>query len=81
MFLSNLLILQTNILFKLILLGQCVFYTCALFDQILKNYGIHSVLLRYTTHFVAMNAALFMGIIEYLKGVKTNVWEPTKRYQ
>ena len=81
MFSSNLLIQQTNILFKLTLLGQCIFYTCALFDQILKNYGIHSVLLRYTTHFVAMNAALFMGIIEYLKGVKTNVWEPTKRYQ
>ena len=65
-----LLILQTNILFKLTLLGQCIFYTCALFDQILKNYGIHSVLCVIHTHFVAMNAALFMGIIEYLKGKK-----------
>ncbi len=40
---------------------------------------IHILILRYITHFYYMNTALFIGLINYLKGVKTNVWEPTKR--
>ncbi len=32
-------------------------------------------------HYYYMNIALALGFIKYLKGVKTNVWQPTKRKQ
>lgn len=38
-------------------------------------------LLKYPGHFINMNLALFIGFIKYLKGVKSNAWQPTKRDQ
>ncbi len=38
-------------------------------------------LLKYPGHFIHMNAALLKGFYIYLKGVKSNAWEPTKRNQ
>lgn len=38
-------------------------------------------LLRYPGHFIHMNVALLKGFYIYLKGVKSNAWEPTKRNQ
>jgi len=35
--------------------------------------------LRFVTHFYTMNLALLIGLVKHIKGVKTNVWEPTKR--
>jgi cellulose synthase/poly-beta-1,6-N-acetylglucosamine synthase-like glycosyltransferase len=35
--------------------------------------------LRMVRHFAHMNLALFTGYFKYRNGVKTNVWEPTKR--
>jgi len=37
--------------------------------------------LRFINHFFTMNIALLLGFIEYAKGVKSNVWQPTKRNQ
>lgn len=37
--------------------------------------------LKYPGHFIHMNAALLKGFYIYLKGVKSNAWEPTKRNQ
>ncbi|MEA1876673.1 MAG: glycosyltransferase [Bacteroidota bacterium] len=51
------------------------------FDYFLKKVNIHIYLFRFITHFCAMNLALFIGFIRYGKGVKSNVWEPTKRNQ
>jgi len=50
-----------------------------LFDLVLGRYGKEILLLRFISHFYAMNSALFLGFVNYLKGVKTNVWQPTKR--
>lgn len=35
----------------------------------------------YIYHFVNMNFALLTGLIQYIKGVNTNVWQPTRRNQ
>lgn len=32
-------------------------------------------------YFYSMNVAMLVGLIKYLKGVRTNVWQPTKRNQ
>lgn len=37
--------------------------------------------LKYPGHFIHMNVALLKGFYIYLKGVKSNAWEPTKRNQ
>ncbi len=52
-----------------------------LIDLVLKKMRIHISLFRFITHFCAMNWALFVGFIRYGKGVKSSVWEPTKRNQ
>ena len=50
-------------------------------DFLLKKIKIHNVLLRFITHFMSMNLALLIGMIKAMKGVKSNVWKPTKRNQ
>jgi cellulose synthase/poly-beta-1,6-N-acetylglucosamine synthase-like glycosyltransferase len=49
------------------------------FDNLLHKIGVNIVILRLINHFAYMNLALLHGFIKYLKGIKTNVWEPTKR--
>lgn len=44
---------------------------------ILMSFGLATPL----AYFYAMNAALFVGFLRYLKGVKSSVWQPTKRNQ
>ncbi|MCK9255746.1 MAG: glycosyltransferase [Bacteroidales bacterium] len=50
-------------------------------DFLLKKINIHNVFLRFITHFITMNIALFTGMFKAMKGVKSNVWKPTKRNQ
>lgn len=52
-----------------------------LLDYLLKKLNLHFAIFRFITHFLGMNLALIIGMIRYLKGVKTNVWQPTKRHQ
>lgn len=52
-----------------------------LIDYFFKKLNIHISFLRFITHFCAMNLALFVGFMRYIKGVKSNVWQPTKRNQ
>jgi len=52
-----------------------------LMDFGLKSVNLHAPILRFLTHFLAMNLAMGVGFIRYLKGVKSNVWQPTKRHQ
>jgi cellulose synthase/poly-beta-1,6-N-acetylglucosamine synthase-like glycosyltransferase len=48
-------------------------------DWMFKHLGIQLLPLRGIRYFLWMNAALFMGWIQFLKGIKTNVWQPTQR--
>lgn len=50
-----------------------------LLDVLLKRLGINVLLLRNVRYFLLMNLALLQGFFKYLKGIQTNVWEPTKR--
>ena len=44
---------------------------------ILMSFGLATPL----AYFYVMNTALFVGFLRYLKGVKSSVWQPTKRNQ
>jgi hypothetical protein len=49
--------------------------------MVLKACSIHNALLRFATHFYGMNAALLIGFFRFIKGIDSNVWQPTKRNQ
>lgn len=52
-----------------------------LIDWLLYQLKVSSGPLRYWGHFSMMNLALLNGFFKYIKGVRTNVWQPTKRNQ
>ncbi|MCP4310500.1 MAG: glycosyltransferase [Bacteroidetes bacterium] len=62
-------------------LAQLIFILIPLIDQILRIIGIHVLPLRFVSHFVLMNLALLAGFFRYLGGIKSNVWQPTRRNQ
>lgn len=68
-------IFEFALLFQVILLG--IFGIDTLFPKL----GSRSSLIRFVGHFYLMNFALFKGLIIYIQGVETNVWQPTKRAQ
>ena len=51
----------------------------ALLDILLQKLNINIKLLRYANYFLQMNIALLDGFIWFCRGIKTNVWNPTKR--
>jgi len=48
-------------------------------DIALQSVNINVNLLRLHRYFILMNIALFLGFINWMKGVKTNIWKPTER--
>jgi len=50
-------------------------------DYFLKNWNINLLPLRGIRYFILMNLALLEGFIKFLKGIKSNVWEPPRRNQ
>lgn len=46
---------------------------------IVNLFQIQNKFLKFISHFYYMNMALLLGFFNFCKGVKTNVWEPTKR--
>lgn len=49
------------------------------FDRLLAHFGFHVRLFRSLRYFLLMNMALMEGFFKFIKGIKNNVWEPTKR--
>tara|TARA_Y100000385_G_scaffold68943_1_gene68969 strand:- start:8267 stop:9457 length:1191 start_codon:yes stop_codon:yes gene_type:complete len=48
-------------------------------DIVLKIANINLNLLRIHRYFLYMNIAVLLGFIDWIKGVKTNIWKPTER--
>ena len=67
--------------FQVILAVQLFLYLFPLFDILLGLINVHLLVLRFATHFFSMNFALLLGLIKFLKGVSSNVWQPTQRNQ
>jgi len=50
-------------------------------DYLARRQGTHLVWLRYIIHFVSMNIALLIGLFRFFGGIRSSVWQPTKRHQ
>ncbi len=48
-------------------------------DFILNSLNIHWLPLRGARYFLWMNLALLEGFVHFIKGIKSNVWQPPKR--
>jgi cellulose synthase/poly-beta-1,6-N-acetylglucosamine synthase-like glycosyltransferase len=71
----------TSTFYLVLVLGYAGVLLIPALDYLLKKLNLHFKIFRFITHFLVMNLALSIGMIRYLKGVKTNVWQPTKRHQ
>lgn len=76
---TNIFLFQPGTIYLLSLWIQIFLLILIIPDLFLVKINKHIVILRFVTHFYLMNLALLNGLIIYLKGIKTNVWEPTKR--
>ena len=81
MVLTNILLIKSSFFFYLLIILQLIFLLLPAFDFLLKKMNIHLVPVRFFTHLIFMNIALFVGFIKYMKGIRSGEWTPTKRYQ
>jgi cellulose synthase/poly-beta-1,6-N-acetylglucosamine synthase-like glycosyltransferase len=79
-FLSLIFLYDQN-LYRYLLFVGVFFLFIPIFDALLRNLNIHIQLLRFITHFASMNMALLAGLFRFITGVKTNIWQPTRRNQ
>lgn len=77
---SGLLAMEGNLFYALlfwVMVGGLI--VLPLLDILFNALGINLLPLRGARYFVMMNLALLQGFFKYLKGIRSNVWEPTKR--
>lgn len=67
--------------YAIVFLIQIILLSIPIIDYIFQKMHIHSRVLRFVTHFYSMNLALLLGFFKFLKGINSNVWQPTKRNQ
>jgi cellulose synthase/poly-beta-1,6-N-acetylglucosamine synthase-like glycosyltransferase len=80
-FASTLWLSREDVFFQYMLVLQVAVIILPLIDYLLGKIKIHILILRFITHFISMNFALLVGFVKFLRGVKTNVWQPTRRNQ
>jgi len=74
-------LIKFNELYYWILIGGLGLVALPFLDILLKKINIHLSFLRFATHFFTMNLALLIGLFKFIGGVKSSVWQPTKRNQ
>ena len=68
-----------SMLYFLVFVGMVLLCFSPIFDTAFKAMGIHIPLLRFASYFLTMNLALLKGFYNYLTGVQSGTWNPTKR--
>jgi cellulose synthase/poly-beta-1,6-N-acetylglucosamine synthase-like glycosyltransferase len=76
---SSLVLAPWNHFYLILFIIQSSLFFVPLLDSGLKRLGLQNKMIWFVSHFYLMNAALLFGFFKYLKGIRTNVWEPTKR--
>lgn len=66
-------------IYTVIFLLQSLALILLLLDLLLKLIGVNILLTRLATHFFSTNLALVIGFFKFVGGVRSSVWQPTKR--
>lgn len=75
-FVSSYFLMFHDAYFKVLFLLQLFGFVTPILDWLLR---VNIPVMRFVSHFYLMNLALLRGFIIYVKGVESNVWQPTKR--
>lgn len=67
--------------YRIIFAIELLIATLFLIDLLLNQMAVSFRPFRFITHFLSMNLALLIGFFRYLGGVKTGIWQPTRRNQ
>ncbi len=78
-FVLNFILALNSEFYFILLLIQIFLSILPIIDMILRKFNLHIIILRFVTHFYAMNFALLAGFFKYITGMKTNIWQPTRR--
>jgi hypothetical protein len=78
---SSFLLINHSALYFWTSVASLVVILMIVLDLALKKMNVNIAIFRFSTHFFAMNLALIIGFLNYIKGIKSSVWEPTKRLQ
>ena len=74
-FMTSIFLMNYNSIFNYLVIAQAILFISPLFIPFVKK----AKPLLFVAHFYNMNLALLIGFFNYLKGVKTSVWQPTVR--
>lgn len=75
-FVSSYFLMFHDTYFKILFLLQLFGFVTPILDWLLR---VNIPVMRFVSHFYLMNLALLRGFIIFVKGVESNVWQPTKR--
>ena len=78
-FALNIFLALGSAFYLMMLIGQILFYLVPPVDYLLRKTGLHLAPFRMVTHFVSMNAALFIGFFRSLRTVRSGIWDRTSR--
>lgn len=65
--------------FQIFFMFQNLVVFLFILDILLRYLGINFLFSRLVTHFLTTNIALVAGFFKFVKGVRSSVWQPTKR--
>jgi cellulose synthase/poly-beta-1,6-N-acetylglucosamine synthase-like glycosyltransferase len=77
-FICSLFLIRSSLFASLFTL-QCVFYAAACVGFWLKKHAKRAGILALPLHFCTMNLALFLGLVQYISGRHSTVWNATPR--
>ncbi|MEL6657759.1 MAG: glycosyltransferase [Bacteroidota bacterium] len=73
-------LLSSNLFYASLFAMLCgLYFGIPLLDELLQRWQLNGAMLRNIRYFLMMNLALLAGYIRYVKGIKSNVWQPPKR--
>ena len=78
---SAFLLISINMIYVQASIFIIILLLFVIFDLVLSKFKVNVSFFRFFTHFFAMNLALIKGFFIYINGVKSSIWEPTKRLQ
>jgi cellulose synthase/poly-beta-1,6-N-acetylglucosamine synthase-like glycosyltransferase len=81
LFLSSLILAFYSKFFLMTFAFQLFIIILLFLDLLLTKINSHNIFLRSITHFYSMNLSLLIGFIKFIKGINSNVWTPTRRFQ
>ena len=67
--------------YELLYFGLLLIPIAFVVDYLSRQRGVHLVWLRFVIHFISMNIALLIGMFRFFGGIRSSVWQPTKRHQ